>query len=82
MFRAYINNVLPDLGEKNPRSYTWTEFEDYLMPANHNRGMASIDLETFRQIDKAVASFTFETKDFKELIVGDRRQRSNPQDCR
>lgn len=79
VFRTYINNVLPDLGEKNPRSYTWTEFEDYLMPANHNRGMASIDLETFRQIDKAVASFTFETKDFKELIVGDRRLFSSAQ---
>lgn len=79
VFRTYINNVLPDLGEKNPRSYTWTELEDYLMPANHNRGTASIDLETFTRIDKAVQTLALETKDFKEIIVGERRLFSSAQ---
>lgn len=79
VFRTYINNVLPDLGEKNPPSCTWTELEDYLMPPNHNRGTASIDLDTFAQIDKAVQSLTLETKDFREIIVGERRLFSSAQ---
>lgn len=73
VFRRYIDNVLPDLGERNPETLTWDEFAQQLLPPNQHTGDANISLDTFARIDKALASFEFDSNDFKDIRCADTR---------
>lgn len=68
MFKRYIENVLPDLGESNPETLTWTEFAQRLMPANHSLGGQGVSCEALRRIDDAMSGFEFDDNDFKDLV--------------
>ena len=67
VFQHYIENVLPDLGERNPESLTWSEFLQRLMPPDRTGGQANVPLDVFRRIDDACAQFAFDQHDFKEV---------------
>ncbi len=67
VFQRYIDNVLPDLGERNPECLTWDEFLQRLMPPDRTGGKADVALESFERIDAACARFTFDLQDFKEV---------------
>lgn len=73
IFRDYIENVLPELGERNPETLTWNEFAQHLLPTNRGSGDVNIPLETLERIDAAVASFEFDPNDFKDLRCADTR---------
>lgn len=73
VFRSYIEQVLPDLGERNPQSLTWGEFLESLMPANRTGGTTSVSREVFKRIDKACKTVSFEDDDFKEIICEGQR---------
>lgn len=73
VFQRYINNVLPDLGERNPESLTWDEFLQDLMPPERSGGSTSVPMESFRRIDEACKHVVFEENDFRELRHNDER---------
>lgn len=73
VFRHYIDNVLPDLGESNPETFTWDEFLERLMPPDRIFGETDIPASTFERIDGLVGTFAFEQNDFKEIRCEDVR---------
>lgn len=68
VFRTYIENVLPDLGERNPETVTWREFAARVMPADRAQGKVDAPLETLRAVDAALADFAFDSDDFKDIL--------------
>ena len=68
VFRRYIENVLPDLGERNPRTLTWDEFLAPLLPEGRGVGEGAASLDDLARIDAAVASFEFDPRDFAPLV--------------
>ncbi len=62
VFRQYIDNVLPDLGERNPNTLTWTEFLQMVHDPIPDPGLET-KAETLERIDAALETFSFEAAD-------------------
>lgn len=62
VFTQYIDNVLPDLGERNPNTLTWTEFLQLVHDPIPDPGVETT-AESLRRIDEALQSFSFEEED-------------------
>lgn len=73
IFRTYIENVLPDMGERNPETLTWAEFASRVMPAALASEKKSVPIEALWRIDDAITNLQFEDEDFRELVHGDVR---------
>ena len=73
VFQRYIDNVLPDMGERNPECLTWEEFLQGLMPPDRAGGQADVSLDTLKRIDAACEGNAFDQHDFKEIHVGGER---------
>lgn len=73
VFRHYIDNVLPDLGERNPETLTWDEFAKGLLPPDRGSGDVGVPSKALARIDEAVASFEFDANDFKDIRCADTR---------
>ena len=81
VFGRYIDNVLPDMGERNPHILTWDELMDALGLAG--RGVArGTSIQTLRRIDAAFSGagagpasqgFELEPGDFCDVRVGDEK---------
>ena len=72
VFRRYIDNVLPDMGESNPQIFTWDALMQRLGLAG--RGIAKdASLDVLRRIDELVPSFELEQGDYCDLRVEDER---------
>lgn len=67
VFRRYIDNVLPELGERNPETLTWDEFAASLMPPDRSQGALDAPVERLRRVDEAMRHFTFDPSDFRDL---------------
>lgn len=67
VFQRYIDNVLPDLGERNPECLTWDEFLQDLLPRNRDIGQATTSLDSLKLIEQACEQVVFEEQDFKEI---------------
>ncbi len=67
VFAKYIENVLPDLGERNPETITYREFCARLLPAGRNPRNEECPLELLWRIDDAVENLTFELADFRDI---------------
>ncbi len=67
VFSRYVENVLPDLGERNPRTLTWGELLAPLLPAGRGVGAGAASLDDLARIDAAVASFEFDPRDFRPV---------------
>lgn len=67
VFRRYIDNVLPDMGEKNPECITWDEFAATLMPKGRAGGELNVPIEELLRIDDLVRNVEFEQHDFKDI---------------
>lgn len=67
VFAKYIENVLPDLGERNPETITYREFAARLLPAGRNPKAEACPLELLWRIDDAVERLTFEPNDFRDI---------------
>ncbi len=70
VFRRYIDNVLPDMGEKNPETITWDEFAKRCMPKGQNDGRLDVDINNLLEIDRLAASVEFEVRDFRDIESG------------
>ena len=73
VFQHYIDNVLPELGERNPACQTWEEFLQGLMPPDRSAGSADVPLESFARIDAVCDGVFLQEQDFKEIRHGDER---------
>lgn len=62
VFRQYIDNVLPDLGEENPGTMTWKEFLQYVHDPIGNLGLET-DAASLEKIDRELADFPLEKED-------------------
>lgn len=67
VFQRYIDQVLPDLGERNPACLTWDDFLRRLMPPDRTGGQVDVPLDMLRRIDRACTNFSFDAQDFKEV---------------
>ena len=67
VFAKYIENVLPDLGERNPETITYHEFAARLLPAGRNPKAEACPLELLWRIDDTVEHLTFEPNDFRDI---------------
>ncbi len=67
VFQHYIENVLPDLGERNPDCLTWDEFMQGLISPDRSSGPAAVSLESLRRIDQVCENVQFEELDFKDV---------------
>ena len=72
VFRHYIANVLPDMGERNPETLTLAEFARTLLPQGQGFGKGTVDEATLWRIDEALESgrFEYEPGDFCDIRVG------------
>ena len=70
IFRTYIENVLPDMGERNPETLTWAEFASRVMPLDKAAEKKSVPVGALWRIDEAIANLEFEDDDFRELHHG------------
>lgn len=67
VFRNYIDNVLPDMGERNPNILTWNEFAEGAIPPGRDFKRFDASFETLQLIDKATNSLEFQDKDFRDI---------------
>ena len=67
VFRRYIDQVLPDLGEENPRTITW---RDFIHIANApDKGPHEPARESdLRKIESALATFRLTEEDFRPVM--------------
>ena len=68
LFSRYISGVLPDLGEKNPETLTWSEFAGGLMPEGRVAGKMDTPIELLWKADEAVATLSLGARDFKDIV--------------
>lgn len=71
VFARYIKDVLPELGEKNPRTLMWSELMALLGPGDRSLGNDT-DPATLRRIDEGVPALALEPADVAEVRAGDR----------
>ena len=71
VFARYIRNVLPDLGEKNPRTVLWGELMALLGPGDRALG-EEVPPETLSRIDAGVASLALDQDDVRDVVAGER----------
>ncbi len=62
VFRQYIDNVLPDMGEQNPNTLTWIEFLRMVHDPIPDPGLETT-AKSLRTIDRCLPSFTFTAED-------------------
>ena len=67
VFRNYIDNVLPDMGERNPHILTWDEFTSRLVPEGRTFNSFHTSMDVLERIDHAVESLSFTDKDFRDI---------------
>lgn len=67
VFRNYIDNVLPDMGERNPHILTWDEFTGRLVPEGRTFNSFHTSMDVLERIDHAVESLSFTDKDFRDI---------------
>ncbi len=67
VFRDYIDNVLPDLGESNPLTITWQEFLDMAGVPIRDNQYDSTEADSLMKIQKDIPKLTPEAEDFFDI---------------
>lgn len=67
VFRSYIDNVLPDMGEHNPNLITWDELAARLTPPGRSFDGLEAREELLARIDEAITDLRFDEKDFRDV---------------
>ena len=70
VFKKYIANVLPDLGEKNPNALTWAELMALVGPGDRSLGEGTSG-EVLRRIDEGLKTLQLEPEDMRDMCVGE-----------
>lgn len=67
VFRQYIDQVLPDLGEENPRTITWRDFV-HIAKAPDKGPFEPAKESDLRKIEKNLKSLRLEEEDFRPIM--------------
>ena len=67
VFRQYIDQVLPDLGEENPRTITWRDFV-HIAKAPDKGPFEPAKESDLRKIEKTLKSLRLEEEDFRPIM--------------
>lgn len=67
VFSHYISGVLPDMGERNPQTFTWDQFASLVMPAGEGMGKVAVPVDDLRAMESALAAFEFDQRDFRDV---------------
>lgn len=71
VFGRYVENVLPDLGERNPEILTYPQLMDAIATGGRaSAGGDAVGLAGLARIDEALKSLDFEQADFKDVHAG------------
>lgn len=72
VFRQYIDDVLPNMGERNPHILTWATLMEWCGLKDRAQGVdASAD--TLRLIDERISALRLDKRDFQDICVGDEK---------
>ena len=69
VFRRYISDVLPGMGERNPNILTWDDFAGGLTPSGRGHGSEAVPVEKLRRIDAGISTLVLEPGDFRDIAV-------------
>ena len=72
VFRDYIDNVLPNMGERNPQIETWNDLMRKLGLTERGLGKNAV-ADDLLLIDEKLASLELSQKDFQDICVDDER---------
>lgn len=67
VFRDYIDNVLPDLGESNPLTITWQEFLEMVHVPFEAKEIDSTESENLKKIHDVLPTLVPEAEDFYDI---------------
>lgn len=67
VFRRYIDQVLPSMGERNPQMLTWAELAERLLPPALAGAADRTSADALDAIDAAVTSFELQPGDFRDI---------------
>ena len=70
VFKKYIANVLPELGEKNPNALTWAELMELVGPGDRSLG-AETAAESLKHIDEGLKTLQLEPEDMHDIVAGE-----------
>ena len=70
VFKKYIANVLPELGEKNPNALTWAELMELVGPGDRSLG-AETAAESLKCIDEGLKTLQLEPEDMHDIVAGE-----------
>ena len=70
VFKKYIANVLPELGEKNPNALTWAELMEQVGPGDRALG-ADTATQSLERIDEGIRTLELEPEDMRDMAVGE-----------
>ena len=72
VFRDYIDNVLPNMGERNPQIETWDDLMNKLGLGERGLGKSAQAADLLR-IDEGLDKLELTQRDFQDILVGDER---------
>ncbi len=72
VFRDYIDNVLPDLGESNPITVTWQEFLEMVHVPFNDKAFDYTDTDSIDKIREGLQTLTPEVDDFTDIYQKER----------
>ncbi len=67
VFRDYIDNVLPDMGETNPLTLTWQEFAEMVETPFSENAYDFTNADSLRKIHEILPTLTPEAADFFDI---------------
>lgn len=70
VFSAYIQDVLPEMGESNPVTCTWDDLARTLLPEGMEPGRGRVPLDHLRRIDEGIVDLQLSHADFVEIAEG------------
>ncbi len=70
VFKKFIANVLPELGEKNPNALTWAELMELVGPGDRSLG-AETAAESLKRIDEGLKTLQLEPEDMHDIVAGE-----------
>ncbi len=73
VFRQYIDNVLPDMGERNPNIYTWQEFLSSVGVPFRDKEKDRTKASDLRRIDEMLPKLKIKSDYFKPVYQKDRQ---------
>ncbi len=72
VFRDYIDNVLPDLGETNPLTLTWQEFMEMVKVPFEDNEYDYTEADSLKRIHEKLQTLTPEVDDFLDIMQKDK----------